>query len=105
MAQFNTDVDSGIIGISQFICSFFPGMSQATLSSRAFAVPVHIEGLAPSEIGTEYTFDLCRVLLFRVQLLVNALPADCHDYQQTLSRPVAVKQLPGPSLPTTDGTV
>ena len=80
MEQFDMDVDSGIIRISQFNYSICPGMSQATLLSRAFPVPVRIsEGLAPSEIGTVYTFDLCHVLLFRVQLLVNALPADYHD--------------------------
>ena len=83
MAQFNVDVDSGIIRISQFIYSIGPCVSQATLFSRALAVPVRIrEGLAPSEIGTIYTFDIL-----------------------ILGRPVAVKQLPGPSLPTTDGTV
>ena len=63
MAQFNIDVDSGITRISQFIYSICPGMSQATLVSIAFAVPVGIrEGLAPSETGTVYTFDLCHVL-------------------------------------------
>ena len=78
MAQFNIDVDSGIIRISQFTYAICPGMSQATLFSRAFAVPVRIrEGLVPSETGTVYTFDLCHVLPFRAQLLVNALPADC----------------------------
>ena len=71
MAQFNIDDDSGIVRISQFIHGICPGMSQAALVSRAFAVPVRVrEGLVPSEIGTVYTFDLCHVFLFRVQLLV-----------------------------------
>ena len=62
MEQLNIDLDSGIIRISQFIYRICPGMSQDTLVSRAFAVPVRIrEGLAPSEIGTVYTFDLCHV--------------------------------------------
>ena len=79
MAQFYIDVDSGILRISQFIYSICPGMSQAALFSRAFDVPVHIrEGLVASEIGTVYTFDLCHVLLFRVQLLVNT-PTGCHS--------------------------
>ena len=53
MAQFNTDVDSGIIRISQLICGICPGMSQATLFSRVFVVPALIrEGLVPSKIGT-----------------------------------------------------
>ena len=45
-----------------------------------FAVPVRIrEGLVPSEIGMVYIFDLCHVLLFRVQLLVYALSAGSHS--------------------------
>ena len=73
MAQFNIDVDSGIIRISQFICSICMGMSQATLFSRAFAVPVHIrEGLVPSEIGTVYTFHLCHALL-------GSVTGECSD--------------------------
>ena len=40
MAQFNIDVDSGIIRISQLIYGICPGMSQATLFSRVFVVPV-----------------------------------------------------------------
>ena len=52
MAQFNIDVDSGIVRISQFIYRIFPGMSQDTVFSRAFAVPVRIgEGL--KESGTQ----------------------------------------------------
>ena len=75
MAQFNIDIDSG----SQLIYGDCPGMSQATLFSRVFVVPALIrEGLIPSEIGAVYTFDLCHVLPSRAQLLVNALPADCH---------------------------
>ena len=67
MAQFNIDIDSGIIRISQFIYNICTGMSQDTLFSRAFAVPVSIiEGVVRSELGTVYTFDLCHVLLFRV---------------------------------------
>ena len=63
MAQFNIDVDSGIIRISQLIYGICPGMSQATLFSRVFVVPALIrEGLVPSEIGAAYTFDLCHVL-------------------------------------------
>ena len=58
MAQFNMDLDSGIIRISQFIYSICPGMSQATLFSGAFTVPVRIrERVVPSEIGTVYNFD------------------------------------------------
>ena len=80
MVLFNIDVDSGIIRISRFIYSICPGISQATLFSGAFSVTVRImEGLVPSEIGTVYTFDLCHVLLFRVQLLVYALPAGSHS--------------------------
>ena len=79
MAQFNIDVDSGIIRISQLIYGICPGMSHATLFSRAFVVSARIrEGLVPSEIGAVNTFDLCHVLPFRAQLLVNALPTDCH---------------------------
>ena len=63
MAQFNIDVDSGIIRTSQLIYGICPAMSQATLFSRVFVVPELIrEGLVPSEIGAVYTFDLCRVL-------------------------------------------
>ena len=70
MAQFNIDVDSDIIRISQFIYGICPGMSQATLFSRAFAVPVRIrEGLVPPEIGTVYTFDLCQVTQFNTDIL------------------------------------
>ena len=73
MAQFNIDVDSVITRISQFICSICPGY----VVSQSIRCTVRIrEGLAPSEIGTVYTFDLCHVLPFRAQLLVNALPAD-----------------------------
>ena len=41
MAQFNIDVDSGIIRISQLICGICPGMSQATLfsSNSSFVAP------------------------------------------------------------------
>ena len=41
MAQFNSDVDSGIIRISQLIYGICPGMSQATLfsSNSSFVVP------------------------------------------------------------------
>ena len=64
--------------ISQFIHRTCPGKSQDTLFSKAFGVTVRIrEGLVPSEIGEVYTFDLCHVLPFWAQLLVNALPADC----------------------------
>ena len=63
MAQFNINVDSGIIRISQLIYGICPGMSQATLFSRVFVVPALIrEGLVPSEIGAAYAFDLCHVL-------------------------------------------
>ena len=52
MAQFNVDIDSGIIRISQLIYGVCPGMSQATLFSRVFVVTALIrEGLVPSEIG------------------------------------------------------
>ena len=57
-----------------------PGHVTDYVVSRAFDVPVRIrEGLVPSETGTVYTFDLCHILLFRVQLLVNALSAGCHS--------------------------
>ena len=63
MAQFNIDIDSGIIRISQLIHGICPGMSQATLFSRVFVVPALIrEGLVPSEVGAAYSFDLCHVL-------------------------------------------
>ena len=63
MAQFNFDIDSGIMRISQLISGICPGMSQATLFCRVFAVPALIrDGLVPSEIGAVYTFDLCHVL-------------------------------------------
>ena len=82
MAQFHIDIDSGIIRISHFIYRICPGMSQDTLLSRAFAVPVRIrEGLVPSEIGTVYTLDSCHVSLFRVQLLVYALSAGSHSLE------------------------
>ena len=56
MAQFNIDVDSGIIRISQLIYGICPGMSQATLFSIVFIAPALIgEGLVPSEIGAVYT--------------------------------------------------
>ena len=48
MAQFNIDIDSGIIRISQLIYGICPGMSQATLfsSNRSFVVPaLNREGL------------------------------------------------------------
>ena len=49
MAEFNIDVDSGNIRISQFIYRICPGMSQDMLFSRAFAVPERTrEGLVPS---------------------------------------------------------
>ena len=81
--HFNTDVDSGIIRISQLIYGICPGVSQATLFSRVFVVPARTqEGLVPSEIGAVYTFELCHVW-----------------HSLTLSRPDIVKQLPGPSLP------
>ena len=52
MAQFNIDIHSGSIRISQVMYGICPGMSQATLFSRAFAVPVRIrEGLVPSEMA------------------------------------------------------
>ena len=52
MAQFNIDLDSGIIRISQLINGSCPVMSQATLFSRVFVVPARIrEGLVPFEIG------------------------------------------------------
>ena len=76
MAQFNIDVDSGIIRISQLIYGICLGMSQATLFSRVFVPALIREGLVPSEIGAAYTFDLCHVLPSSVT--VNALPADCH---------------------------
>ena len=63
MAQFNIDVDSGIIRISQLVYGICPGMLQAALFSGAFVVPARIrEGLVPSGIGAVYTFDLCHVL-------------------------------------------
>ena len=62
MAQFNIDIDGGIIRISQLIYGNCPGMSQATLFSRVFVVSALIsEGLVPSETGAAYTFDLCHV--------------------------------------------
>ena len=63
MAQFNIDVDSGIIRISQLVYGICPGMSHATLFSRVCVVAALIrEGLVPSKIGAVYTFDLCHVL-------------------------------------------
>ena len=63
MAQFNMDIDSGIIRISELIYGICPGMSQAALFSRVFVVPALIrEGLVPFKIGAAYTFDLCHVL-------------------------------------------
>ena len=100
MAQLNIDVDSGIIRISRFIYSVCPGMSQATLFSRAFVEPARIsEGLAPSEIGIHNTPH---------QIGIRNTPLTCVMFccfVLTLSRPVVVKQLPGPSLPKTDGIV
>ena len=46
MAQFNIDVDSSIIRISQLMYGICPGMSQATLFPRVFVVYALIrEGL------------------------------------------------------------
>ena len=69
-------------------------MSQDTLFSRAFSVPVRIgEGLVPSDMGTVYTFDLCHVLLFRVQLLVYALPAGSHSPELFWSLDTEISEL------------
>ena len=43
MAQFNINIDSGIIRISQVIYGICPGMSQVTLFSRVFVVPALIK--------------------------------------------------------------
>jgi len=97
MAQFNIDIDSDIIRISQLIYGICPGMSQATLFSRVFVVPALVrEGLVPSEIGaaqfnTEQT-GYCKTIprpfstqtdgtvsfCFKVQLLLYALSAAIH---------------------------
>ena len=64
MAQFNIDVDSGIIRISQLIHGICPGMSQATLFSQSIrCIRTYQRGTRPSEKGAEYTFDLWFVLL------------------------------------------
>ena len=63
MAQFDIDIDSGIIRISQLIYDIYPGMSQATLFSQSVrCTRTYQRGTRPSEIGAEYTFDLCHVL-------------------------------------------
>ena len=52
MAQFNIDVDSGVIRISQLIYGICPGMSQATLfsSNSSFVAPaLNREGLVRLE--------------------------------------------------------
>ena len=62
MAQFNIDVDSGNIRISQLIYGICPGMSQATLFPRVFVVYALVrEGLVHLKRvrNTPLTFDTC----------------------------------------------
>ena len=71
MAQFNIDVDSGIIRISLFIYSICPGVSQATLFSRAFVVPVvpalHNTPLLRNLLYEQQPYTLVWIYAFRVQ--------------------------------------
>ena len=67
MAQFNMDVDSGIIRISQLIYGICPGMSQATLFSREFVVYalirkglVHLKRVRNTPL-TCVMFELCKI--------------------------------------------
>ena len=70
MAQFNIDVDSGTIRISQLIYGICPGMSQATMFPRVFVVYALIrEGLV--HLKRVRNIPLTCVMVCWAQLLVN----------------------------------
>ena len=76
MAQFDIDVESGIVRISQLIYGICPGMSQATLFPRVFVVYALIREELVHLKRVRNTSLTC-VTFCWAQLLVNALPADC----------------------------
>ena len=62
MAQFNIDVDTGIIRISQLIYGICQNVTGYVVFQSIRCIRTYQRGTRSSEKGAEYTFDLCNVL-------------------------------------------
>ena len=74
MAQFNIDVDSGIIRISQLIYGICPGMSQATLlSSTEYMYTRETAYLVRSKQARDAAFFVLMIRIPNLQKIQNRM--------------------------------